>query len=198
VALADPGGRGLRATPGFVSAAPRQFRGPRGRRIEGGIEHTAPLPRGSSGGPLVDLSGRLLGLNTLRLEGGLILAVGVGNDLRARVEALARGEASQARRLGVAVASPRAARRMRRAVGLPDREGLLVRSVQAGSAAERAGVQTGDLLVTAGERGLDGVDVLYEVVEEHPADRPLKLTMLRGTEERQLSVTLDAAEEAAR
>src|SRR5436305_7887583 len=53
-ALANRGGRGLRATFGIVSAAGRSFRGPRGRRIRGSIEHTAPLPRGSSGGPLVD------------------------------------------------------------------------------------------------------------------------------------------------
>src|SRR5687767_5978574 len=75
VALANPGGRGLRATLGFVSSGERSFRGPRGRRIRGAIEHTAPLPRGSSGGPLVDREGNLLGINSLRLDGGLILAV---------------------------------------------------------------------------------------------------------------------------
>jgi serine protease Do len=62
-ALANPGGRGLRATFGLVSATGRSFRGPRGRRIGGSIEHSAPLPRGSSGGPLVDAQGRLLGIN---------------------------------------------------------------------------------------------------------------------------------------
>src|ERR671937_133049 len=59
VALANPGGRGLRATLGFVSSEGRSFRGPRGRRVERAIEHTAVLPRGSSGGPLVDVEGRL-------------------------------------------------------------------------------------------------------------------------------------------
>src|SRR5918998_3106221 len=63
-ALADPSGRGLRTTFGLVSATDRSFRGPRGRRIAGSIEHTAPLPRGSSGGPLVDAEGRLFGINT--------------------------------------------------------------------------------------------------------------------------------------
>ena len=57
VALGNPGGRGLRATPGFVASAGRSFRGPRGRRIENCVEHTAPLPAGSGGGPLVDLDG---------------------------------------------------------------------------------------------------------------------------------------------
>ena len=57
-ALANPGGRGLRTTFGLVSATGRGFRGPRGRRVAGSIEHTAPLPRGSSGGPLVDPHGQ--------------------------------------------------------------------------------------------------------------------------------------------
>src|SRR4029453_17717996 len=52
----------------------RSFRGPRGRVIPGGIEHTAPLARGSSGGPIVDADGRLLGITTLALGGGLLLA----------------------------------------------------------------------------------------------------------------------------
>src|SRR3954452_10186686 len=94
IALANPGGRGLRATLGFVSSGERSFRGPRGRRIRGAIEHTAPLPRGSSGGPLVDPDGNLLGINSLRLDGGLILAVPAGAAVKERILGLARGEAA--------------------------------------------------------------------------------------------------------
>lgn len=198
LALADPGGRGLRVTHGFVSAAARSFRGPRGRRMTGGVEHTAPMPRGSSGGPLVDPAGRLVGLNTLRLEGGLILALAADAALKARVELLARGEAPAARRLGVAVAPPRAARRMRRAVGLEERDGLLVRAVEQGSAAERAGIERGDLLVSAGGRDLDGVDRLHAVLDDLATHDGLALTVVRGTEERRLDVVFDGSAEAAR
>ena len=82
-----------------------------------------PLPRGSSGGPLVDLDGRLLGLNSLRLEGGLILACPPGERCAAASISSPRGEAPETPRLGVAVAPPRVARKMRRAVGLPERDG---------------------------------------------------------------------------
>src|SRR3954466_11176426 len=125
LALANPGGRGLRATLGLVSSIGSSLRGARGRRIRGTIEHTAPLPRGSSGGPLVDADGKLLGLNAVRMEGGLIICVPV---TPAAVAALGRGEADERRRLGVAVAPPRVAKRLRRAVGLPERDGVLVRA----------------------------------------------------------------------
>jgi serine protease Do len=198
LALANPGGRGLRATLGFVASEGRSFRGPRGRRIGGAIEHTAPLPRGSSGGPLVDVEGRLLGLNALRLDGGLILAVPATAAVKERASRLARGEAPASPRLGVAIAPPRVARRMRRAVGLPERDGLLVRAVEDGSPAARAGIERGDLLVSAGDRDLDGVDALYEALDALPEEGgTLDLTIVRGTDERPVTVEFDTTEAAA-
>ena len=189
LALANPGGRGLRVTPGFVSSTARSFRGPRGRRISGAIEHTAPLPRGSSGGPLVDTAGRLLGINTIRVDGGLILAIPTDGATRDRVEALGRGEPAKRVRLGVAVAPPRVSRRLRRAVGLPEREGVLVRAVEDGSPADRAGLERGDLIVAAAGRDLDRVDVLYEVLDGAQPDGQLELTIVRGTDERTVTVS---------
>jgi serine protease Do len=193
-ALANPGGRGLRVTFGLVSAVGRGFRGPRGRRITDSIEHTAPLPRGSSGGPLVDSEGRLLGLNTLRLDGGLILALATGEAFRERADALGRGEGPSRTTLGILISPPRAAKRMRRAVGLPERDGILVRRTFEGSPAERAGIERGDLIVAAGGSPVADVDDLYRVLDEATA-APLRLTVVRGTEERE--VTVDLAPSAA-
>jgi serine protease Do len=198
IALANPGGRGLRATLGFVSCEGRSFRGPRGRRVRDAVEHTAPLPRGSSGGPLVDADGNLLGLNSLRLDGGLILAVPATAAVKERVTLLGRGEAPARHRLGVAVAPPRVARRLRRAVGLPERDGLLVRAVEGDGPAARAGIERGDLIVAAGGREIDGADALYAALDGVlPAGGDLELAVIRGTEERSITVSFEGAAEAA-
>jgi serine protease Do len=187
-ALANPGGRGLRASLGFVSGVGSGFRGPRGRRAPDAIEHTAPLPRGSSGGPLVDPDGRLLGLNSARLEGGLILALWGGEDMRRRVDALVRGESPTRRRLGVSVAPGRIARRLQRSVGLPERDGLLVREVAEGSPADAAGVLRGDLIVAAGGRPVARIDELFALLDALPAGADLEVGLVRGTDERKVTV----------
>jgi serine protease Do len=191
-ALANPGGRGLRTTLGLVSSVGARLRGPRGRRIRGTIEHTAPLPRGSSGGPLVDADGRLLGLNAVRMEGGLIIALPADATMRSAAEGLARGEAPVRPRLGVAIAPAHVARRLRSAVGLPERDGLLVRWVEDDGAAARGGIEKGDLLVAAGGEPLARVDDLQRRVEAAGGGGSLVLTVVRGTDERDVTVELPA------
>jgi serine protease Do len=189
-ALADPGGDGLRVTAGAVSSGPRSLRGPRGRLLEGLIEHTAPLPRGSAGGPLLDEQGRLLGLNAVRFGHGLVLALPVAS-MRDRLADLSAGRAPSPRRLGVAVVPPRIARRLRGAVGLPEREGVLVRAVQPESAAGRAGVERGDLIVSLAGRDVDSLDALFAALDTAPLDQPAALQVVRGSEERELEVELE-------
>jgi len=190
VALANPGGRGLRATLGFVSSTGRGFRGPRGRRGRTRLEHTAPLPRGSSGSPVVDAQGRLLGINTLRLEGGLIVAIAADAELREHVRALARGESPSRATLGLALAPPRVARRLRSAVGLPERDGLLVRGVAEDGPAERAGIEQGDLVVGVAGGPIAGIDDLYDQLDQASPGDTIELELVRGTEERKVEVTL--------
>ena len=190
-ALSNPGGRGLRVTLGFITGVERSFRGPRGRRITGSIEHDAPLLPGSSGGPLVSRDGRLLGLNTHRLGEGFYLAIPAEETLRARVEALARGETRRRVRLGVGVAPSHVAKGLRRAVGLPEAEGLLVRLVEEDSPASRAGLATGDLITQVTGQPVRGADDLFQALEA-AADGVIELVILRGADERTVEVQLGA------
>jgi S1-C subfamily serine protease len=183
------GGRVPRVTFGMISATDRRFRGPRGRRVTDSIEHTAPLARGSSGGPLVDREGRLVGLNTHRVGEGFYLALAAGPQLRARLDRLAAGESVERRTLGVALAPAHVAARMRQAVGLPPRDGLLVRHVEDGSPAARAGVLQGDLLVRAEGRDLVQADDLLDVLDA--AGETLTLGVVRGVDELELAVRFD-------
>jgi serine protease Do len=189
-ALSNPGGRGLRVSFGIVSGVQRSFRGPRGRRIAGAVEHTAPLLPGSSGGPVVDPDGRLVGINTHRLGEGFYLAISADQALKQRIDALARGESPTRPRLGVGIVPPHMARRLRRAVGLPEADGLLVRFVEEGSAAERAGIQQGDLIVQAAGSPLSDPDDLHLALDGVEPGGSLELKVLRGAEERTISVSL--------
>jgi serine protease Do len=193
-AAALPSG-GTRVSFGFVSSVERAFRGPGGRLISGSLEHTAPLAPGSSGSPLLDADGALVGLNTNRVGEGFYLALTADEALKVRVEALARGETRERPQLGIAVAPAHVARRLRRSVGLPDRDGVLVRGVEGGSPAEAAGIAEGDLLVAAGGQAVADVDDLHDALRE--AGFPLEVTLVRGTEERTVTVAAPAAGEDA-
>jgi serine protease Do len=193
-AAATPSGA-ARVSFGFVSSVERAFRGPGGRRISGSLEHTAPLAPGSSGSALLDADGALVGLNTNRVGEGFYLALPADAALKTRVDALSRGESRERPRLGIAVAPAHVSRRLRASVGLPERDGVLVRGVEEGSPAEAAGIAEGDLLVTAAGKPVTDVDALHELLRD--AGFPLELVLVRGTEERTVTVTAPAADESS-
>jgi len=188
---ASRGAQGLRVTFGIVSGINREFRGPRGRRIGGTLEHTAPLARGSSGGPLVDFDGRLVGINTHRLGDGFYLALPTDASLRDRVDQLAAGHSPVHRTLGVSVAPAHVSRRLRRAVGLPERDGLLVRGVEDGSPAAAAGITTGDLIVSASGATIANADDLWTVLDGLGTINSIEVGVVRGVEELTLSVSFE-------
>ena len=92
-----------------------------------------------------------------------------------------------------AIAPPRVARRLRGAVGLPERDGLLVRDVEDRSPSPRApGVQRGDLIIGLGSVEIDSVDALFGALEASTAE-PTVLRLVRGVDEMEVPIDLSGA-----
>lgn len=171
---------------GIVSGTGRSFRGPRGRLVNDSFEHTAPLARGASGGPVVNLAGQILGINTARNDAGY-RAVAVTADFRARVERLVGGRNVERRVIGIAVVPTAAARKVRQAAGLPERNGVLIQSVAPDSAASAGGLAQGDLIVEAAGTPIANIDDLNAALDQsgRTADSStIELLVVRGAEER--------------
>ncbi|MDT5324234.1 MAG: serine protease Do [Mycobacterium sp.] len=181
------GGHRPRISFGMVTAVDLAFDGPRGRQVHGGVEHTAPLVRGSSGGPVADADGRVVGLNTHRIGRGFYVARPIDAGLRSTIDDLAAGKSVVRPRLGIALAPPEVAAKLRASVGLPPRDGLLVRGVEDDGPAAAAGIAEGDLLVAAGDTPLVSIEALHDALGA--ASETLVLTVVRGTEERVVTVT---------
>ena len=108
--------------------------------------------------------------------------------LRRRVDALARGESVRPPQLGVTITPGHVARRLRRAVGLPDTDGLLIREVAGDSPAARADLAPGDLIVAAAGQPVRTIDDLSGALRA--AAGTIELNILRGTDERSIQVPL--------
>lgn len=184
------GGGQLRLSFGLISGVDRRYHSGTGHVVSGALEHSAPLAKGSSGGPLVDTDGRLVAITTRREHSGFSLARPGDERLQARVGELIAGRSTPRRRLGVTLASEAMAAHLRSSVGLSPRAGLLVRSVEENSPGARAGLTGGDLLVAA-----DGVALLTSEELHHAisaADDHLTLRAVRGSEERDVVVSFVA------
>ena len=134
---------------------------------------------------MVRVTGELIGLNNGRLSRGVLLtlpAAGVGRIVEALV---AHGRVPRAH-LGVAIQAVRLPKPLAEALGRES--GLIVMSVQPGSAAERAGLLLGDVLLALGGRPLARVGDLHGALGEVTLGAELSLQLVRGGDRRQLSV----------
>jgi S1-C subfamily serine protease len=184
LAFARPGER-ARARLGILSVLGDEWRLGGGAEFERYIESDlAPVP-GSSGGPLVRANGELVGLNNGRLSRGVLLtlpAAGVGRI----VEALAQHGRVPRAHLGVAIQAVHLPKPLAESLGRAS--ALMVMSVQPDSAAERAGLLLGDVLLELGTSPLARVGDLEDALTQAVLGSELTLQLVRGGEQRQLSV----------
>ena len=189
IALGSPYGFRATVTAGIVSALGRSLRTGSGRLIDNVIQTDAALNPGNSGGPLVDHRGAAIGVNTAAILPGQGVSFAIPLSTAERVAAaLLRDGRVRRARIGIGaetVPVPRAlARHHRLAAGT----GVKLLSVENGSPAAAAGLLRGDVLVALDGTPVADVDDLQRLLGESAIGRPVRLSLLRLTDRRELTV----------
>ena len=196
VAIGNPFGLGQTATAGIVSALGRS--GVNIESYEDFIQTDASINPGNSGGALVDLDGQLLGVNTAILSGtGGNIGIGFAipsNMVREVVEQLLEHGNVQRGRIGIAIQDVTPG--LSQALELTTDRGALVTQVEAGSPAEQAGIQPGDVIVAINDTPIDSSADLRNEVGLVRAGEPVSVTSLRDGEQRTVSATVAAERDA--
>lgn len=182
-------------TEGVVSATGRSIDTGNGYQIEGLIQTDAAINEGNSGGPLVDLAGEVIGINTLivRNSGNGTVAEGLGFAIPINT---AQAVASQIIQKGyfshpyLGVAYQPIAPDIASAYNLPVQWGAYVTNVSANSPASQAGLQQGDIITSLGGVALDGNHSFLNTLYTHQPGDQISLTVNRAGKSMQLQATL--------
>jgi len=189
VAVGNPLGFQATVTAGVISALGRTLRTETGRLIENVIQTDAPLNPGNSGGPLVDFRGQVIGINTAVIAGsqGICFAIPV-NAAKWVVSALIREGRVHRAYLGILGHTVSLDRRLALRHRLETLTAVRVAEVHAGTAAEWAGLRTGDLIVILGDSPIGSLDDLQLILGRHRLGEPLAVHIVRNGERIALEV----------
>jgi S1-C subfamily serine protease len=189
IAMGSPFGFQSTVSTGVISALGRAMRSQTGRLIENIVQHTAPLNPGSSGGPLLDSRGRVVGLNTaiIALAQGLGFAIPADSARWVIAELIAHGKVRRPY-LGIAAGVVQMNRKLARYLDLLNEHAVQVMNVERDGPAGAAGVQAGDLIVAVNGRLVSGVDELHRLLSRLASDESITLTIVRQTEKLEVQV----------
>jgi putative serine protease PepD len=188
IAIGNPFGLDRTATEGIVSGLGRRIQAPNGFEIDQAIQTDAPINPGNSGGPLLDDSGRVIGVNSQIETGGASNGnVGIGfavpsNTLRQVVPILEKGQNVDHAFLGVQAAGD--------ATGGVAPAGAEIAAVTAGGPAEAAGLQPGDIIVAIDGKKVDEFGQVSAIVNQHKVGDQIDIRVQRGGGERSFHVKL--------
>jgi serine protease DegQ len=193
VAVGDPFGLGQTVTSGIISALGRSGLG--GSSFQNFIQTDASINPGNSGGALVNLRGELVGINTMILSpsGG---NVGIGFAIPTKIagevmqQLIAHGKVSRG---SLGVQTQDITPNIAKLLGLKDNNGAVVTRVMPGSPADRAGLQTGDVVTAINGTSLHSSDELNNAEGLLPANSEVSLSVLRNGATRQVTAQLAPA-----
>lgn len=179
LALANPFNRNQpTATSGMVTSVNSTIRGWRGATtMENIIATDAQLNPGFSGGPLIDVQGRLIGINTAYVwQRGIAIPV---NKVKGIADRLMTGRVAQRGYLGIVANTVAIPEEIAEAAGLEQETGVMIFSVEAGSPARKAGLAMGDVLVKLNGKPVTEFYDLPRMLSEDVIGKETKLTIIR-------------------
>jgi len=188
LALGRPG-KSVQATLGIISALGDGWRTRMGGAIDRYLQTDVVMYPGFSGGALVGVDGRLLGLNTSGLAQGVSLALPIATLQRVADALLAHGRVQRGY-LGVSTQRAKLPPALAEAVG--QKTGLLVISVETDSPAEEGGLTLGDTLIGLGETTIRTHDDLLTALSGDVIGQKVPLRIIRGGETRTLNLKIEA------
>ena len=183
IAIGNPLGFESTVTTGVVSALGRSLRSRNGRLIDDVIQTDAALNPGNSGGPLVSSHGEVVGINTAVIMGaqGICFAVAANSASFVLGELVRHGRVLRAF-IGIAAQATAIPPLRRRAAGLSQDRAVMIATVEADSAAARAGLKPGDIIVALDGMTIAGADDLVRALTGDTIGRSIAFDVLRGTE----------------
>lgn len=183
IAIGNPLGYQSTVSTGVISALGRTLRSRDGRLIESIIQHTAPLNPGNSGGPVVDSTGSVAGINTAII----FMAQGIGFAIPANTaqwvvsQLLTHGRVRRGF-LGIAARTRPVNRRTARFYGKKKESAIEVLSVERNGPAAKSGLHMGDYIIAINGREASTIDDLHRFLSEGLIGETLTLTIIRRTE----------------
>ena len=194
IAIGNPFGYSGSVAAGIISA--------RNRDISSGnyddfIQTDVAINKGNSGGPLFNMDGEVIGVNTAILSpsgGSVGISFSVPAEL-AKTIAAQLIEFGETRRGYLGVRQQAVSNDIARSYGLDKAQGALVKSVVKDSPAEKGGLQRGDRILSIGGKPLEASRLLSRRIAEAEIDKPIKIVVLRKKKRKTLTVTIERLEE---
>ncbi len=198
IAIGNPLGFESTVTTGVVSALGRSLRASTGRLIDDVIQTDAALNPGNSGGPLVSSRGEVVGINTAVIMGaqGICFAVAANTASFVLGELVRHGRVRRAF-IGISAQQTAIPPRRRRAAEIDQASAVMVASVETGSAADRAGLKSGDIVLGLDGVTITGADDLIRALTGERIGRSIAFDVLRGTERLTISLVPEERKRAA-
>jgi Do/DeqQ family serine protease len=200
IAIGNPFGLEGTVTVGVISAKGRSgIPLPEGPSYQDFIQTDASINPGNSGGPLVNIRGEVVGINTaIRSPVGANVGIGFATpiNLAKRIfdELVAKGKVTRGY---LGVAPQEITEDMRDAMGLPKTGGILIRDVVDGTAADKAGLKSGDVIMKFDGKSIIGVEQFRQIVAEIEPGTTVTIEIIRDSERKEINVRLKEFPEEA-